>query len=84
MQPQAEVFTEVRPIFTGLAKRMLGSGPEAEDIAQEAYVRWQKTETRTVRSPRASLTTVVTPRPHLPFDLCYSGATQKCFWKLRA
>ena len=43
-----------------LAGRMLHSEVEAEDMVQEAYLRWERTATGNVRSPKAFLTTIVT------------------------
>ncbi|GAA3213717.1 RNA polymerase sigma factor SigJ [Actinocorallia longicatena] len=53
-----EVFEEQRPRLTGLAYRMLGSVQEAEDVVQEAYLRWSKATG--VEVPAAWLTRVVT------------------------
>jgi RNA polymerase sigma-70 factor (ECF subfamily) len=53
-------FVELRPVLFGVAYRMLGSAPDAEDILQEAYLRWAKVDDADVASPRAYLTTVVT------------------------
>ena len=44
----------------GLAYRMLGDFDEAEDVVQEAYLRWQRSEQEAIRSPEAWLVTVVT------------------------
>jgi RNA polymerase sigma-70 factor (ECF subfamily) len=55
-----DVFAEQRPALFGLAYRMLGSVADAEDVVQEAYLRWQSTDRRGVQSPRAFLTTVAT------------------------
>jgi RNA polymerase sigma-70 factor (ECF subfamily) len=52
------VFEELRPRMFGLAYRMLGSVADAEDVVQEAFLRWQSAED--VREPAAFLTTVVT------------------------
>jgi RNA polymerase sigma-70 factor, ECF subfamily len=60
MRSQAETFTELRPVLMKLAMRMLRSEMEAEDIVQEAYLRWQRATPDSVRSPKAFLTTVVT------------------------
>ncbi len=49
-----------RAALFGLAYRMLGSVMDAEDIVQEAFVRWQNAPAAEVRSPRAYLMTIVT------------------------
>jgi len=54
------VFNEARPRLFGIAYRMLGSVAEAEDIVQEAWLRWQGTDRTVVRNPAAFLTTVTT------------------------
>jgi RNA polymerase sigma-70 factor, ECF subfamily len=43
-----------------IAYRMLGSVMDAEDLVQEAYLRWEEAKETDVRSPRAYLTTIVT------------------------
>ncbi len=43
-----------------LAYRMLGSLPDADDIVQEAYLRWSAEDRTAVKSPRAYLSAVVT------------------------
>lgn len=53
-------FTENRSYLFGVAYRMLGTVMDAEDILQEAYLRWQTVDSREVESPRAYLTTIVT------------------------
>jgi RNA polymerase sigma-70 factor, ECF subfamily len=53
-------FLELRPRMFGLAYRMLGSRADAEDVLQDAWLRWQGVERRELRSPEAWLTTVVT------------------------
>jgi RNA polymerase sigma-70 factor, ECF subfamily len=49
-----------RSALFGLAYRMLGSVMDAEDIVQEAFIRWQNVPESEVRSPRAYLMTIVT------------------------
>jgi RNA polymerase sigma-70 factor, ECF subfamily len=53
-------FVELRPVLFGIAYRMLGSAAQADDIVQEAYLRWAGVNQAEVESPRAYLTTVVT------------------------
>lgn len=51
---------EHRRYLTGLAYRMLGEVSEAEDVVQDAYVRWHNADRARVANPRAYLSTVVT------------------------
>jgi RNA polymerase sigma factor (sigma-70 family) len=55
-----EIFTELRPALMKVARRMLGSEVEAEDIVQETYLRWGRASVTEVRSPKAFLMTIVT------------------------
>lgn len=52
-------FTSCRPELVALAYRMLGDLGRAEDIVQEAWLRWQDAEGEP-ESPRAFLITIVT------------------------
>lgn len=54
-----EVATR-RPRLLGLAYRMLADYDEAEDVVQEAYLRWQQADQQAIRSPEAWLVTVTT------------------------
>src|SRR5260221_7459382 len=53
-------FEAYRPLMFSIAYRMLGSATEAEDIVQEAYLRYQTTSPAKIASHKALLTTVVT------------------------
>ncbi len=53
-------FEPHRAHLVGLAYRMLGSRSEAEDIVQDAYLRWHRADRDAVAEPRGYLTTVVT------------------------
>ncbi|MFL1376210.1 MULTISPECIES: RNA polymerase sigma-70 factor [unclassified Nocardiopsis] len=55
-----EVFRGVRGRLFGIAYRVLGSATEAEDVLQEAWIRWQTYDRSTVREPEAFLATTVT------------------------
>jgi RNA polymerase sigma-70 factor, ECF subfamily len=56
----AATFGAVRPRLFGIAYRMLGSWTEAEDVVQEAWVRWQNTDRTVVQNPGAFLATTTT------------------------
>jgi RNA polymerase sigma-70 factor (ECF subfamily) len=56
----ARTFESHRRHLMGVAYRMLGSVSEAEDVVQEAYIRWHRTDRDTVQNVRAFLTRIVT------------------------
>jgi len=53
-------FEEYRPLMFSIAYRMLGSITEAEDIVQDAYLRYQAASPERIVSHKAYLSTVVT------------------------
>src|SRR5689334_7652024 len=52
-------FNEYRPLLFSIAYRMLGSVADAEDMLQEAFIRWQRAPRQDIHSTRAFLVTVV-------------------------
>lgn len=56
----AKDFLAVRPQLFGIVYRVLGSAVEAEDIVQDAWLRWQETDRTQVLDPPAFLTTIAT------------------------
>lgn len=56
----AEVFLRTRPRLFGIAYRVLGSAADAEDVVQEAWLRWQNYDRSTVEEPAAFLATTTT------------------------
>ncbi len=60
MTARTEDFERHRSLLFSIAYRMLGSVTDAEDIVQEAYLRWQEVPEAEVRSPRSYLSAVVT------------------------
>lgn len=54
------VFETHRARLFGIALRMLGARCEADDVVQDAYLRWHHAATQEVRSPVAFLVTITT------------------------
>lgn len=54
------IFEAQRPRLLRLAYRMLGSISEAEDIVQDAWLRWQRADRSDIESPPAFLSRIVT------------------------
>ena len=55
-----DTFAASRPRLLGLAYRMLGSRADAEDVLQDAWLRYQGVAPDSIRDQQAWLTTVVT------------------------
>ena len=55
-----DAFTAARPLLFAIAYRMTGSVMDAEDLVQDAYLRWREAPDAEVRSPNAYLATIVT------------------------
>jgi RNA polymerase sigma-70 factor (ECF subfamily) len=55
-----ELFESLRPLLFSIAYRMLGSAMDAEDIVQEAWIRFKAVDTAAIESPKAYLSTIVT------------------------
>lgn len=56
----AAIFDPLRPKLTRVAYRMLGSVADAEDVVQDAFIRWLDVDREVVREPEAYLRRVVT------------------------
>jgi RNA polymerase sigma-70 factor, ECF subfamily len=75
--PAADPFDSHRRFLTRLAYRMLGSVSDAEDIVQEAWLRWRETDQAEVAQPRAFLARVVT---RLCLDQMKSARSRREFY----
>jgi RNA polymerase sigma-70 factor, ECF subfamily len=64
-QSAAASFDPLRPRMIRIAYRMLGSVADAEDVVQDAFLRWLDVDRHAVREPEAYLRRVVT---HLCLD----------------
>lgn len=62
MEPQHSpaAFEQYRPMLLRVAYRMLGSMADAEDMVQEAWLRWARADREAVEVPAAFLRRVVT------------------------
>lgn len=67
-------FEAARPRLFGIAYRILGSAVEAEDVVQEAWLRWQNAERDEIREPAAFLATVTT---RLAINTAQSAASRR-------
>jgi RNA polymerase sigma-70 factor (ECF subfamily) len=54
------LYEQYRHLLFAIAYRMLGSAMEAEDMVQEAFLRYENASDKTIQSPKAYLTTIVT------------------------
>jgi RNA polymerase sigma-70 factor (ECF subfamily) len=87
MHPQRlESFTQHRSLLFTLAQQMLGNAADAEDILQDAFMRWQKASDEEIRSPKAYLTTIVTRlclnhlgRARVKREVAFGGAIPERF-----
>lgn len=59
-ETETDVFEEHRPVLMGVAYRMLGRVADAEDVVQEAWLRWSGGDRGDVREPRAYLVRITT------------------------
>ncbi len=57
---ETDVFEEHRPVLLGVAYRMLGRVADAEDVVQEAWLRWSGADRSEVREPRGYLVRITT------------------------
>lgn len=55
-----DLFQAQRPRLFSIAYRMLGSASDAEDVLQDAWVRFNGADTAGIRSPQAYAATIVT------------------------
>nr|WP_275983090.1 RNA polymerase sigma-70 factor [Propionivibrio soli] len=67
-------FAALRPRLFAIGYRMLGTRADAEDLVQDAWLRWHDTDPAVVQSPEAWLVAVVT---RLAIDRLRSAKTER-------
>lgn len=70
----AEPFESLRPRLFGIAYRMLGVRADAEDVLQDAWLRWREADHEALQSAEAWLVTVVT---RLAIDRLRAAKTER-------
>jgi RNA polymerase sigma-70 factor (ECF subfamily) len=70
----AEPFDRLRPRLFGIAYRMLGTRADAEDVLQDAWLRWHEADHAALQSAEAWLVTVVT---RLAIDRLRAARTER-------
>src|SRR5262245_15230363 len=55
-----DVFAACRPRLLGIAYGLLGELTEAEDVVQDAWLRWERADRDAVRNAEALLVTITT------------------------
>ena len=60
MNDASKIFNQLRPRLKGIAYRMLGSTAEAEEVVQDAWLRWHEAAPDALDSAEAWLVTVTT------------------------
>ncbi len=74
MDTRTSTFQAHRKRLLGVTYRMLGSVADAEDVLQDAWLRWNESDTDSLRNPEAWLVTVVT---RLSIDRLRAARTER-------
>jgi RNA polymerase sigma-70 factor (TIGR02957 family) len=74
MNDATNTFSRLRPRLQGIAYRMLGSSAEAEEVVQDAWLRWHETDRDRVDNTEAWLVSVTT---RLAIDRLRSAKVQR-------
>src|ERR1700751_5379330 len=72
--PAPDPFAALRPRLFGIAYRMLGIRADAEDVLQDAWLRWREVDRGQLQSTDAWLVTVVT---RLAIDRLRAAKTER-------
>jgi RNA polymerase sigma-70 factor (ECF subfamily) len=69
-----EVFLAMRTQLFRIARRVTGDITNAEDVVQDTWLRWQRTDRRVIKNPAAFLTTTTT---HLAINVIQSARSRR-------
>lgn len=61
MTDPTATFNALRPRLQGIAYRMLGSVAEAEELVQDAWLRWHDADRAAIQNAEAWLVTICSP-----------------------
>jgi RNA polymerase sigma-70 factor (ECF subfamily) len=75
--PITDIFDALRPRLFGIAYRMLGVVADAEDVVQEAFLRWSQTE----HAPRSAEAWLVSATTRLAIDRLRRAATERAAYE---
>ena len=73
----ADLFAQQRPRLWHVAYRMLGSRADADDVVQDAYLRWHGARTQDIHTPQAWLVSTTT---RLCIDRLRRLRTERAFY----
>ena len=74
---KTEVFESIRPRLFGLAYRMLGIVADAEDVVQEAFLRWGQAD----EAPRSDQAWLVSVTTRIAIDRLRRAATERAAYR---
>jgi RNA polymerase sigma-70 factor (ECF subfamily) len=81
LRSATDAFVALRPRLIAIAYRMLGTRADAEDLLQDAWLRWHAADRAAIETPEAWLVTVVT---RLAIDRLRAAQTERAayvgFW----
>ena len=77
MDQKTEVFESIRPRLFGLAYRMLGIVADAEDVVQEAFLRWRQAD----EAPRSDQAWLVSVTTRIAIDRLRRAATERAAYR---
>lgn len=66
-----DTFLSVRALLLGIARKILGGAADPEDVVQDAWLRWNRTDREDVRDAKAYLCRITTRLAHSTVQSAY-------------